>query len=664
MTRLQQLLCRTVEENRRTRRYQDFIDDYIDRVAPERDAGRGLFDAQDVELPHETIGGYWKLPLDERIRLAGPEATAVYRRNRGRGCIPLLGVHAFCWRSPLSRHHGDPELLRFFSNGIDFFTAALREDGSGLGALNAAGKLCRIDAQRKLPSETRAQGDDWSHTWCLEGLAYGLALCWDSLDAELRDSAVQRLRRSASSFAASGPSGEYGNQAFVQVLGLYLYTDLLAAPEYARVADAYWEDVFPKVMDRTGQVIEQGGPCLHYSFTTMIYAWLASLFREPDDATRERFRLALDWFRHRMTESLVPMAGPSSRQYRHDLPWVTVDLLPLCEWLGESDPMLLRFADRLIARHIGRKRADTDVAGAHGHGTSPMMWAMLMSGGDRDPTPEQEAAWDAPFANEYRRTNVSGRPGGSGFGALRYALVRNAYQTHFNFTDRLPFSGIQTWAYGDEPPIVHPTPWCPSTTQARGLDTARMGVSYEAVVEHGDGCNGPAHTLRRGDNDEGLLVLFARYAWLWRIVAFTTRSTVIVDIGVHTERQTRWTLNGLEPATAHIEDGTVSFDGRRGRIVMSPGTAVTVQQVACPYDDATADCLCYDTDAVLTASALSDVSFRFEALGETTTTPVRFADADGQYELSFGNDGMEIAPDLWEFTSVRSMSDWVTFLRR
>jgi hypothetical protein len=147
--------------------------------------------------------------------------------------------------------------------------------------------------------------------------------------------------------------------------------------------------------------------------------------------------------------------------------------------------------------------------------------------------------------------------------------VRRAYQTHFNITDFMPFSGVQTWAWGGEPPIIHPTPLYPSTTQAYGLDTARQGVSHNWGL-YGAGAMAADGVRVLPRNEREIALLLARYDWLWRLAFFTGCSTVVLEFGRGGPRRALWTLNRVEPAEPQIAPGVVSFAGRRGRLYSSP----------------------------------------------------------------------------------------------
>jgi len=332
------------------------------------------------------------------------------------------------------------------------------------------------------------------------------------------------------------------------------------------------------------------------------------------------------------------MAGTSTRVYVETLQHGAVDLLPAAEQLAEADPSLREFNDlaarRPEARHeTGRHASDRflvspqlDVPGVLGHGASPLMWALLVSPERADPPGRRRRLWAAPFEREYDRTTLLKRF------PLKQVLVHRRYQTHFNFRDYLPFSGIQTWALGDEPPIIHPTPLAPSTTQGDRLDTARQGASHNWGL-YGAGAVGIDGYFRPAQSADEVSLLVARYDWLWRVVFFTDLSTVMLEFGRGGPRRTLWTLNRLEPAAPSIAPGVVSFAGRRGCIHSTVAAPPTVVNLAGDHKWATGvRQLRYDCGEGPAAFALSDGSFRFLPGDVPAGGKFRFSDAAGTYE--------------------------------
>jgi hypothetical protein len=214
-TPLARVLLRKPANTPRTRRYQESIDGWVDQELPSWDLASGT-------IPNDPP-------------LTGREATA-----------PLC-LAAFCWHSPLSRYHRDPRLLSFFAAGLATFAESIREDG--------------------LMSTYGLNGQGWAHGWDIEGLIYGLVFCREALDPVLLRKVAERFflsarRHAALSDAHSGMGG-IGNQRCVFALGLHLYGQILDDPDLLAASDRAWNEVAAKVLDDSGQVVEQIGPCMH-----------------------------------------------------------------------------------------------------------------------------------------------------------------------------------------------------------------------------------------------------------------------------------------------------------------------------------------------------------------------------------------------------------------
>lgn len=612
-TTLDSVLLKPITDNQRTRRYQDALDRQIDELRTRWDLDRGMVGTTGMVLPHESDRQYWLLPEDEQARVTPAEVLKAITANRGRYGTTHLCLAAFCWHSPLSRHHRDPRLLAFFTNGLKLHVDSIFDDGfMGTVGFN---------------------GEGWAHGWDVEGLIYGLAWCRDALDDELVARARDRFARSAARFAAlprqPASIGSYGNQRCVFALGLYLYSQFLGDPELRALSEHFWQDAMPSVLDVSGQVIEQQGPCMHYSYTAFIYAWL-NLAVRGDRSEDVRVRRCLEWFSRKHTRSLYPLAGPSTRQYYERMPAMVADILPAAEQQAATAPELRDFADRAIHRTTQPQGPipplDVQTMAVRGtlHAANSLIWAMLMCEVDGPLQPRRVEG--STFVAGYEATHVLKRS------PLRYMVVHQQYQTQFTHTDFLPFSGIQTWALDEEPPIIHPTPLAPSTTEGYRLDTARQGVSHNWGL-YGAGALGIDGYKRQPQAADELWLVVARYDWLWRVVVFSPRSTVIVEFGDGGERTTRWTLNRLEPADPVIGPGVVRF-GDRKACLHSTAPAPRLETLEDNDEWATGvRQLVYGCGTGPAVFALSDASFELEPGWSVADGLIRFADATGRYEL-------------------------------
>lgn len=604
------------------RQLQATLDLQIDLLAQRWDLRRGLLDTARFDtLPHETHPCYWELTPQQQSALGTPEIHKVYHSNSGRFGVNPLGLAAFCYAHPFSRHRGRAELLRYFQAGLGHFTRSVRADGL-LGAFGLNGHI-------------------WAHGWDVEGLIYGMRFLGDALDRELMGEARSAFSRAADYVARlserTSGIGSVGNQRMVYALALWNYGQLLDRADLRQLSDKAVAEVLHLVLDDSGQVIEQHGPCMHYSFTGFFYAWLHVALRR-DESEAGRIVEVLRWFRNRCTRSLRPMAGPSSRMYYETMPAAVIaDILPAAVQVSPIDSSLqswVMLAIEEARRHVDASVTNPQTLGTLGHGASPLMWAQLMS------IPEVQFK-HASSKNDvagpmgvrlYNRTNMHGRS------PLQTLHVQRRYQTQFTIRDMLPFAGIQTWAWGDEPPVLHPTPAHPSTTTGWGIDTARQGASHNwglyGAGAMGVDCylhwhEGSGEKVLPDGADPQVCWLVARYDWLWRVVVFTPRSTVIVEFGQGGERKTTWTLDRVDATDVQIGVPCVRFAGREAclystlprepKLLTHPGEKPSARDVRQ---------LEYACGKTPVAFALSNTQFGFDSSLDATPGVLDFHEAD------------------------------------
>jgi hypothetical protein len=631
---LKAVLLRTIEDTSRNRAYQAGLDSDIDALIKDWDLDRGLIGAAGVgpgALPHEVHPDYWQWTAAQQASHTSDEHARIYLLNRGREGTAVLCQAAFCWHSPLSRHHHDPRLKQFFENGLRFHVDSIRPDGL-LGSFGYNGMY-------------------WAHGWDIEGLIYGIVLLDDQLDGKLLDHAKQRLRACAERMMNYPRQqmiiGSFGNQRCVFTLGLHLYGQLLDEPRYIAESDRYWLEALDNVLDPSGQVIEQMAPCMHYSHTAFIYAWMNLVVRN-DLSQTDRILKCLHWFRDRLTASLYPFAGPTSRMYLEKIGGQVQDLCPAIEQVAPRDPSLLTFMSRALWRAMNPAGPIPSEQAAlnqtlrlnNPHAASTAMWSILMAGPQAvTQTPHVSAVaaggYDSPVTCNYDTTRLHKRA------PLKYMLVRRGYQTSFSFNDFMPFAGIQTWAWADEPPIVHPTPLAPSTTRGDGLDTARQGASHNwaGYGAGAIGVDGYPHEPHHDGDDNDLQLLVVRYDWLFRVVLFTECSTVILELGDNGPRRTLWTLNRIDPAQPMLASDAngasiVRFTNRKATLhasLTNPPQVITLDD---QHEWATGvKQLRYDITGVASAFGLSNGSLQLPVADITAGNVFRFADESGRYEV-------------------------------
>jgi hypothetical protein len=261
------------------------------------------------------------------------------------------------------------------------------------------------------------------------------------------------------------------------------------------------------------------------------------------------------------------------------------------------------------------------------HGGSALMWSLLVANPDA-PLPRTRIQ-PTPFTAFYEHTHVCKRS------PIKYLLRRNAnYQTHANATDYLPFSGIQTWAMTDEPPIIHPTPLAPSTTQAYSLDTARQGASHNWGLFGAGSIGIDAYECTVPAAPDTHLVLI-RHDWLWRLLVFTDCATVQLEFGNGGERHTFWTLNRIEPANPTIAPGMIRFSERRACLHTTvPGIPELRENGGEDEWEKGIRQLVYACGTAPAAFAFADDSFRFDGAPLDDGRTLLFHDARRRFKVT------------------------------
>jgi hypothetical protein len=513
----------------------------------------------------------------------------------GRDSTYALGAMAFCYHSPLSKHHGNEEILKTFSDAAEKWA-----DGISPGGRPGAASY---------PNST------WSHGWDIEGLIYGYFWLEDKLDPKLKEKLKAAFERAARRFVnrTSGEDGAVGNQQLVGCLGDLLYGLILDNPEYVQRAKARYDDVVPKVLESNGQVIEQHGPCMHYSYTAYVYAFQFAYIAQ-DRRYDASLLQSLDWFHLWHTESLYHFPGASARGY-YNVRGVWHDLYGAVEYFAPQQPMFQKMMDRMMEKDRGWT----------GHTCNTLIWAILnCKQGDLQPTDEHKRQWTRDVENYYYNIFYGRSP-------IKYCIVRHRYQTSITFDGYLPLKGLQTWAWAEEPPVIHPTLSVRSGTTAVGLDSAEFSISHERP-DQGAGVMVEQIVWRgqevRDAHGPGFVVW--RQGNLRSVAIFTPVSTVLILSGPTGRRVTRWALNPWEPAEPKIEQGVVSFAGRTARLY-AVGPVPTLAEQKDTFTDKAVRLLEYASEGQPTAFAFSNETFRFLADHLAEEGTLEFRDGSGAY---------------------------------
>lgn len=548
------------------------------------------------------------LTLDALRTGAGDRAQA-YRLSRGGAA--LIGRKAFLWRTPGTPHYHSDSVATEILDGLRVFREHQTADGDF------------------------ALGDAWAaylphheHAWRLEPLVW--ARLWLEPWLKARDKAwidalVRRAGKRLLWFADHSPNDtlQYCNRGVVwlavtTLVGLYLDRD-----EYRREVERHADRILCNTMTARGEILEGylhysgGGPDSGYSATTWVYAAMYRLLSGRAHLD-ERLVAAQKWFIAWLTHSGWPLASAAS--VRHAPPQaLACDLLPGLELLAEREPFFDTLADRLL--DAGREHEQ-------GHCLHPFIWAML----SHRPRPA------VPAPDWYRH-----HEGHFEHQAVQYSLIQHQYQVGVTWRGIHPGRGLQTFAHGEEAPIIHPAGGIVSTILAGDIDTAQTNVAA-----------GPCgwELLRRtggpGDGYEPAspaTVVLTRKGTLWECLVFTPAAVIHVAGGVQAMRA-RWVLHATpeSPARCEARARLVTFAGRAGRMVWLSGTGRLASGTTVPVLEVTvARCPA--------AFGLGGPDLRLERF-DARRQMLHFSDASGRYALFLGAildpvGNLNLAPELW-----------------
>jgi hypothetical protein len=498
--------------------------------------------------------------------------------NQSRAQTNTIGRLAFCYHTPGTRYYRDAQVLDKLRRA---YLAVVKHIGPD-GFMTWLG-----DADYFWQAHEQA--------WRLEPLL--LSYIWAGAefpqpDRALIDAALKR----AAAWLLQHPLDQTNNRgavwcAVATLCGLYF-----ERPDYLAQVERYAGPIMNGVVYQDGEVGEHtrqyggGGPDSNYSYTGWAYVYLYRLLCGNNEMDG-RLLQAMRWFALYNTLRGFPTVTGASVRMRNVNPASLQDILPGLERFSHQEPFFATLAENIFEKT--RKYASR----FGGHIISPLIWAMLENGVAPRATPLP--AWYANHLQLYDRQDV------------QYALVSRAYQTGVVFRGRLqegyysPLRGIQTFAFGDEYPILLHTDTAQSTTVADSIDTAAMDVEKGEVL------------LTKGP---GLATIAERHKTLWTLYAFTPASVVVVYGGARGPITSRWVMNRAVVSQPALDASRrcVSFQGRKGRIYYLGGSARLSGEV-----------LEVVADPPLSVFAFSDGSFRFGRQGRE----LDFSDSSGRYRL-------------------------------
>lgn len=527
--------------------------------------------------------------------------------NKSRAQTNIIGRLAFTYRTPGLRYYHDGQLLE-----------KLRL------AYLAASKHIGPDGFITWPGDADYFFEAHEQAWRLEPLLLGYIWVGDEFPAQDRALIEDALQRSAG-WLIRHPVNQRNNRGAVWCAIATLCEVYFQKPEYLEVVEKYadtimkgivWED--GEVGEHTAQQDAGGGPDSNYSYAAIAYVYLYRLFSGKDQLD-ERLFGALRWFAVYNTRRGFPtVAGASVRMFHTNAN--VRDLLPALQRFSRQESFFATMSQYMLAK----EEKFSPVFG--GHIISPLIWAMLEPGAE----PVQGALpdWYVEYSHVFSRQRV------------QYALISREYQTGVVFRGKkgdhgeAPFRGLQTFATGDEYPILLHTDTEHSTTTADGIDTASTDADQ--------GREGAEVLLAKGAKvgRSELATISERRKTLWTLYAFTSASALVIYGGAHGAITSRWVLNRAVIAPPSLRSGkrTVLFRGNHGRInylagkaklFSLPGKSTDVLEVVSP--------------APVSAFGFSNGSLRFWKFDQVHQQ-VLFSDRSGRYSISLrdmtGPDGM------------------------
>ncbi|MBT3605094.1 MAG: hypothetical protein HN521_18695 [Candidatus Latescibacteria bacterium] len=442
------------------------------------------------------------------------------------------------------------------------------------------------------------------HAWRLEPLLMGFIWADGVFSDDERDHVAAALRRAADWLIAN-PCIQHNNRgivwcAIVMLCGLY-YDDSAMQD----VAASEIEAILRGVILEDGEIGEHtkqyagGGPCTNYTYTGLGYVYLYRLF-SGDDGLDTLLMQGARWLSIYNSISGYPLAAGASVRVAKPDPALT-DGLPFLEWASHTDPFFARVADRHLNKMASIQR------GVGTHIISPTIWAMLARGVDLDEIPE----WYQNWTEMYERPNV------------QYALIGREYQTGITFRARLgPYRdvpeegvhlrGLQTFAYGEEVPILFHGRNIVSTTCADQTDTCMTNAIKTAVF-----------------TKNGLDIIAEYRNDLETFYIFSPISTLVVHLCGHEKMRSFWSLFESNQDNIALDPNgrVVAFSDREGRVCFLQGNA---ELYAHEEGDDSRWMLDVISESSMNAFAFSNGSFHF---GDCSLGTLTFSDASGSYDI-------------------------------
>ena len=538
------------------------------------------------------------LAVDRPLDLDKPLSAHGSPYHFSRGTSALLGRKAFLFRTPGTPHYQSPAVVDEIVRGLKVFRDC--QDRGGDFVL----------------------GDAWTaylphheHAWRLEPMIW--ARIWlDSFlaakDKVWIDAMLRRAARRLLWFARQSPNDtlQYCNRgavwcAVTTLAGLYF-----DEREYLREVKRHAERILINTLTARGEILEGylhyygGGPDLGYSVTTWVYAIMYRIL-SGNAGLDDRLIQCQKWSTLSLTHTGHALATGASSRHAMRRAWVC-DLMPGFEFFAGREPFFDVLADRLLGAGVEH---------GQGHCVHPFIWAMF-SHRARQPLPEP--AWYRDHESHYEHQ------------ASQYSLIHHRYQTGVTWRGIHPVKGLQTFALGNEAPIVFSTPG--TASKPGPVSTVLSGRLSSTLTNISAGSFGWEIFRRTGGTGDGYepespaTWIIARRGRLWEFYAFTPASVIYAAGGAPALRM-RLALLALPESRPRLGQRArrVTFAGRKGLIAWLAGRGRILAERNAPVLEISAG-----KGALIIGLGGPDLRWqRFNA----RTRQLRFSDASGRYEL-------------------------------
>jgi hypothetical protein len=483
----------------------------------------------------------WDAPLD--LSDPGPDqAQRQLAYDRGRSGGGLLARKAFGYAHAGSSLHRNAHALAAVIDGWRSFVS--RQD--------ADGRFIWGDGHYY-------QHGTHEHVWRLEPLIWSRLWLGEAAAPADRRRVDQAIAR-ASGYLVEHPWPDLSNQGVIWCYGLWLASLYLDKPKLRALAQRHADRILGQVLDDQGQVREAswryyrgGGPCSNYSFTGWTYIMLYRLISgraEHDPKLIE----ALRWFSYILSPNGLPMTSGAS--VRMGKPRVAVsDLLHGLEFYAPREPHFATLAQSYL---------DECQSQRSGHALHPAIWALLA----HRPSPRRPVtpAWARDVERHYDTAPV------------QYSVVHHRYHTALTMRGLFPRRGIQSFAWGQEPPIIQGGDKLVCTAGCGKIDIASMNVD-------GGPYGWETHIRRRDVDAQHELPphwtsIVTRRGGLWECCVFTTDSVIYLIGGGRGTIHATWALNPYQPTPAKLSlrQRRVAFARREGCLHFLADRAALVER--------------------------------------------------------------------------------------